>query len=474
MGDEGGVGRQASASRAERGVELYRDMLEMAEAGAVLIDAEGRIAEVNERMCALVGKPREALLGRSAAAAPGLPERIASQAAEVLARLRAEGRDERELKLPGADGRELILEMRARRAPDGSFRAIFRDVTEARKAEEQLRLKSMFLEAVANSSADGILVVDPRGKKILQNARTIELWKIPADVVEDPSGDRQVAHVMAYTTDPGKFLAEIEHQKRSPMEVTNDQLELVDGTVLDRHSAPVLGRDGLIYGRVYTFHDVTGFRRAEERIRGLLEEKDTILREAHHRVKNYMSTLQAILSLHARTLEEPSAISALGDAQLRVEGMLTLYDKLYVQAGSGSTVASIYMRELVEEIMANFPRTAEVTLEQRFDDFALDGRTMRTLGIIVNELLTNIMKYAFEGRDSGKIGVSLVLSDGKAELEVRDDGVGFRDDAQGKGIGFGLMLVDTLVRQLDGTMRVERGGGTRYSIVFDAAGLVRP
>jgi PAS domain S-box-containing protein len=466
MGERDGPVPEGRASGAARATDLYRDILDMTDIGFVAADSEGRIVEINERMCSLLGYDRSRLLGASLDAGPGAGER-AARAAAVLERLRSEGRDERELRLPSPGGRELVLEMRAARAPDGSFRAAFRDVTEARKAEEELRLKSMFLEAVANSTAEGILVVDPRGKKILQNERTVELWKIPRDVVEDPSGDRQVAHVMSFTKNPDKFIEEIERQKRAPLEVSDDQLELVDGTLLDRHSAPVAGPDGAIYGRVYTFHDVTGFRRAEERIRGLLEEKETILREVHHRVKNYMSTLQAILSLHARTLEEPSAIAALRDAQLRVQGMVMLYDKLYVGTDSGAVIASIYMRELVDEIVANFPRTAEISVEGSFDDFALDAKTMRTLGIIVNELVTNIMKYAFEGRSSGRIGVSLTSSGGRAALEIRDDGVGLPD--RGAGVGFGLMLVGTLVKQLGGTMTVGRDGGTRYSIEFGLA-----
>jgi PAS domain S-box-containing protein len=470
VGKESGIGEGKAASEAAREAELCRGLLDMAGVGILLADPEGLILEVNERLCALLGREQRSLVGDSLVAPPDA-RGIAVEAGEAFERVRAEGFDQRELRLPRHDGGEVLLEMRAERVRDGSFRAVFRDVTEERKAEEELRLKTMFLEAVANSSADGILVVDPRGTKILQNRRTAELWNIPREIAEDPNGDHQVAHIMAFTKNPQLFLEEIEHQKKAPLEVMNDQLELVDGTVLDRHSAPVLGPEGGIYGRVYTFHDVTGFRRAEERIRGLLDEKEMILREVHHRVKNYMTTLQAILSLHARSLSDPSAVAALGDAQDRIQGMVMLYDKLYVQTGSGSMIASIYMRELVEEIVDNFPRSVELTIDQRYDDFALNAKTMQTLGIIVNELLTNIMKYAFEGRSAGRISVSVTLLDGRARLEIRDDGVGLPEAANRHGgIGFGLMLIDTLVKQLGGTMAVERDGGTRYAIEFGIAG----
>lgn len=463
MAEHEARGETARGSDEAREAELYRRLLELSGSGFLLADPEGRIREADERLCALLGRERRALLGERLSALAG----ASSGAFEGLG---AEGPSARELRLARPDGGEAVLEMRAERAADGSLRAVFRDLAEERHSRERLERKAMFLEAFSESSADGFLVVDPSGRKILQNERTVELWKIPRDVADDPSGDRQVAHVMSFTRNPQCFFEEIEAQKRSPMSVVDDQLELVDGTVLDRHSAPVVGPDGQLYGRVYTFHDVTVFIRAEERIQGLLDEKELILGEVHHRVKNYMSTLISILSLHARTLEEPSAIEALNDAELRMQGMVRLYDKLYVQAGSGTVIASIYMRELVDNILANFPREVELSVEQSYGDFPLDAKTARTLGIIVNELLANIMKYAFVGRDSGRILVSLQALGGAARLDIQDDGVGL-PEAKGPGerLGFGRMLVDTLVDQLHGTIEIDRGSGTKYAIAFALA-----
>jgi two-component sensor histidine kinase len=336
--------------------------------------------------------------------------------------------------------------------------------------EGELRLRLMFLEAVANSSADGILVVGLRGQKIFQNQRTIDLWKIPPEVVADPDGDHQVAHVMSMTKNPQVFFDEIEHQKLFPFDVTTDQLELTDGTVLDRHSAPVIGADGKNYGRIYHFHDVTAFRQAEDRIQGLLDEKEILLREVHHRVKNYMSTLLSLLSLQTATLTEPAAVSALKDAQSRVQGMVLLYDKLYVSTGSGKFLVSHELPMLIDEIIATFPKHASVVVDKSVDSFMLEAKTMQTLGMITNELLTNIMKYAFVGRPSGHIAVSLRLEGKKASFVVQDDGIGMPEIADTRSsTGFGMMLVRTLVTQLGGTMSVERNEGTRFSLDFDVA-----
>ncbi len=330
------------------------------------------------------------------------------------------------------------------------------------------RLRLIFLEAVANSSADGILVVDLKGQKILQNNRTVELWKIPAEVVSDPNGSRQVAHVMSMTKNPKQFVDEIDIQKKNPMQINIDQLELVDGTVLHRHSSPVPGPDGRNYGRIYHFHDVTSFRRAEDEIRGLLEEKELILKEAHHRVKNYMSTLIGLLSLQASSLKEPSAIEALKEAQNRIHSMVLLYDKLYVSENFKAMSIAGYIPVLIDEIISNFPKSSEVTVEKHIDDFIIDAKRLQIIGIITNELITNIMKYAFTDQQSGKITVSITRENNRVTLCIEDNGAGMPESMDsGPSSGFGLRLVHMLAVQLKGNIRIDRRQGTVFTIDFD-------
>jgi len=330
------------------------------------------------------------------------------------------------------------------------------------------RLRLIFLEAVANSSADGILVVDLKGQKILQNNRTVELWKIPAEVVSDPNGSRQVAHVMSMTKNPKQFVDEIDIQKKNPMQINIDQLELVDGTVLHRHSSPVPGPDGRNYGRIYHFHDVTSFRRAEDEIRGLLAEKELILKEAHHRVKNYMSTLIGLLSLQTSSLKEPSAIEALKEAQNRIHSMVLLYDKLYVSENFKAMSIAGYIPVLIDEIISNFPKSSEVTVEKHIDDFIIDAKKLQIIGIITNELITNIMKYAFTDQQSGKITVSITRENNRVTLCIEDNGAGMPESMDsGPSSGFGLRLVHMLAVQLKGNIRIDRRLGTVFTIDFD-------
>jgi len=327
----------------------------------------------------------------------------------------------------------------------------------------------MFLEAVVNSSADGVLVVDPQGRKIFQNRRTMELWKIDPEVAADPDGSRQVAQVMKMTKNPQQFIDEIEHQKQFPLDINVDQLELIDGTVLDRHSAPVVGKDGTLYGRIYHFHDVTGFRQAQEKISGLLQEKESLLKEVHHRVKNYMASLSGLLTLQTYTMTDPAAINALEDTQSRIQNMMYLYDKLYVNNESASMSLAVYLPGLVEEILQNFPRRTEISLEKDIDDLVLDPKRLQVLGVITNELFTNIMKYAFVGRPTGRVRLSVKRLEETIQYSVEDNGIGLRSaDGTEKRSGFGLTLVADLARQLKGTIRIDGQDGTKVTILLDA------
>jgi PAS domain S-box-containing protein len=144
--------------------------------------------------------------------------------------------------------------------------AIAQDMTDRRQMEEALSNKTALLEAQINSSNDGILVVDMHGKKILQNQRTIDLWKIPRHIADNIDDNVQVQHVMNMTKYPEQFVDKVTYLYRHPDDISHDEVELTDGTVLDRYSAPVLGKDGQNYGRIWSFHDITRRKQAEQEL----------------------------------------------------------------------------------------------------------------------------------------------------------------------------------------------------------------
>ncbi len=149
---------------------------------------------------------------------------------------------------------------------EGKFCALVKNITERKKIENALRENTALLEAQLNSSIEGILVVDSNGKKILQNKRTVELWKIPQDIADNPDDSMQVQHVMQMTKYPEDFIEKIKYLYNHPDEISRDEVELINGTILDRYSAQVIGNDGKYYGRIWAFRDITNHKKAEEKL----------------------------------------------------------------------------------------------------------------------------------------------------------------------------------------------------------------
>jgi len=145
----------------------------------------------------------------------------------------------------------------------GGLVGISHDITKRKQAEEELERKTAFLEAQLNCSIDGILVVDEKGKKMLQNQRLTDLFKVPLPVVNAPDDEQLLNWGMQVVKNPEPFLARIRHLYLHPDEIGRDEIELKDGTILDRYSAPMTGQNGQYYGRIWMFHDITERKRAE-------------------------------------------------------------------------------------------------------------------------------------------------------------------------------------------------------------------
>jgi len=214
-------------------------------------------------------------------------------------------------------------------------------------------------------------------------------------------------------------------------------------------------------------HDITERKRSEERIKTLLTEKELILKEVHHRIKNNMSNIKGLLYLQAETLTDAAAIAALNDAQRRIESMMVLYDKLYRSDGFQELPVNEYLPVLVTEIISNFSNRDIVKIDNMIDEFVIDTETLFALGIIINEIITNIMKYAFTGRENGLITIIASSIDGRHTIVIGDNGSGMPEEIDfTNSSSFGLQLINTLVKQIKGTIRMERSEGTRFIIDF--------
>ena len=143
------------------------------------------------------------------------------------------------------------------------------DITDRKRAELELLSKTALLEAQVNATIDGILVVDPNGRRILRNRRFLEMFQIPQEILDLEDDAPALEYALRLIQDPDSFLGKIKYLYGHPEETSRDEIDLKDGTVLDRYSAPVKDAEGKHYGRIWTFRDITQRRRNEEKLRQL-------------------------------------------------------------------------------------------------------------------------------------------------------------------------------------------------------------
>ncbi|HEX3989479.1 MAG TPA: PAS domain S-box protein [Verrucomicrobiae bacterium] len=140
-------------------------------------------------------------------------------------------------------------------------------VAQLKGAQAELEWKTAFLEAEVNSSVDGLLIVDSDRKTIFQNQRFVDLFNMPAHIAEEEGDVNRVRWVRDFIKHPEPFVQKVLHLYAHPAETSHDEIELKDGTILDRHSFPAIGKDGKYYGRVWSFRDITARKKAEESLR---------------------------------------------------------------------------------------------------------------------------------------------------------------------------------------------------------------
>lgn len=342
-----------------------------------------------------------------------------------------------------------------------------RDITERKRADESRERIASLAQTTLDSTVDAILVVDNQGRWVGFNERFLRMWDIPREFISSGNDDRALSHAMTLLKDPGQFISKVNELKSSPEAESMDMLELVDGRTLERYSRPQR-LNGVPIGRAWSFRDITERRQAEARIQSLLREKDILLHEVHHRIKNNMTTVKSLLSMQAAAMKDQSAIAALKDARDRIQSMSLLYDKLYRSESVTEIAVGDYLSTLLDDIVANFPRHPSLSIEKHLDNFVLDARRSSSLGILVNELFTNAMKYAFGGNQHGVLAVTTSLKNKRATVTVADNGPGIPEAIDVTASpGFGLQLVEMLTEQLEGTISMERDHGTKWVLEFD-------
>jgi two-component sensor histidine kinase len=306
------------------------------------------------------------------------------------------------------------------------------------------RLQPASIEDVLSSCNVGVLIVDACGRVAFMNQALCRELSLEGD---------------AHGRTQAEVFAALDPKVREQLESNARHLDLSgDGRArwLERN-AWTIEAGAFAGGRLELYYDVTDWKRAEDR----LVEKETLLREVHHRVKNNLQIVSSLLNLQARHFFDDRDRALVRESQHRIRSMALVHEMLYATAGAALIDFSEYVHSLSHSLRAAFGETArDVVFSIRADGLVLDLDTAVHMGMLLNELISNALKHAF--RDKG----------GALEVEIREDERGLhlmvRDDGVGLPPGFdlesaptlGVQLVRAVSSQLGASVELESSGGT--------------
>lgn len=350
------------------------------------------------------------------------------------------------------------------------FIAILQDITDRKRVEEALRRSEALYRGIGESIDYGVWVCAPDGRNTYASDSFLKLVGLTQDQCSH-FGWGEVLH-------PEDAEGTIEAWKDCVRSGGTWDIEHrflgVDGQwhpVLAR-GVPVRDEAGRVLCWAGINLDISRLKQTEEQLRVSLLEKEVLLKEIHHRVKNNLQVISSLINLQASKVNEPGIKATLLDVRNRVGAMALVHAKIYQAPNLADLDFGGYAKSLVEEIWRSHGEVAaniRLTFLVESVDLAVD--TAVPCGIILNELATNALKHAFRGRDRGEVVVGLARdpSNQRVCLRVADDGVGMPPGTDWRqSPSLGLHLVDMLVRQLRGEVELVGGTGTEFRIRFDA------
>ncbi|NPV82332.1 MAG: PAS domain S-box protein [Candidatus Aminicenantes bacterium] len=226
---------------------------------------------------------------------------------------------------------------------------------------------------------------------------------------------------------------------------------------------------GELVSYIGIMRDITDRLNLENELRQTLIEKEVLIREVHHRVKNNLQLIQSILRLQAQYHASPEVRTALKDALGRIRSIALIYESLLRSTRLDRIHLDRYLEKIVSHALSLYRQDGrEIRIEQRLDEVQVDLALAHPCGLIVSELISNALKHAFNGRKEGTIRISLEKANGRqVVLTVSDDGKGLPENFDPKGsTSFGWQIIHDLVKQLKGTMSCKSGQGTEVRVIF--------
>lgn len=476
--------------------QKFRSIVEQSYNGITLSDEEGKIIEWNSAQERITGFRRNEVIGKylwdmsfnmasKRSRTPFAYERLKASTLNILKTGKAPGPNqamEHEIVRPdGTKGfiETLIFTIKTDKGFMGC--SIVSDITKRKKAEKALKASEESLRRTFDQSPIGAAIVSLNYHFLRVN--------------------NELCRITGYSEE--ELLSLTFGDITLPEDLENDikQAELLKSGEIDQYQMDkrYIRRDGEVIWvkiSVRMVKDVSGNplyflpmieninerKQMEDEIKASLKEKETLLREIHHRVKNNMQIINSLLSLQAGYIKDEESIELFRDTQNRIKSMAMIHEKLYQSESLAQINFADYIQSLIFEILSSYKIDSDL-IEIIIDvkSLFLNIETAIPLALITNELITNSLKHAFPLTDHfKKIENEFIPSDGKGEIKIMtkscngkimlvisDDGIGFPSDIDFKNTDtLGLQLVNNLTEQLDGKIELERNNGTTFKIIF--------
>jgi len=347
------------------------------------------------------------------------------------------------------------------------YTVILRDITDRKRAEQALRESEARFRTMADTAPVLIWMTDSNGQLNYFN----KVWlafKGRTMKEEIKAGKSEGIHPDDFNSSLENYSSSFNVRDEFQMEY---RLKRYDGNyrwMLDT-GIPRFTEDENFIGYIGSCIDITDRKQFEEQIHDSLKEKEILLKEIHHRVKNNLQIISSLLSLQSNYVKDQNTLEIFKESQNRVRSMALIHEKLYQKGDLSQVNFKEYVEDLVSSLYSTYrDKTKNINFSINIKELLINMDLAISLGLILNELISNALKYAFPNKPEGEINV-IFRSDGKNNyiLTISDNGIGLPKNFEFPGTEtLGLQLVKSLVEQHDAEIEFNRNGGTEIKITF--------
>jgi PAS domain S-box-containing protein len=454
---------KAVESQLQQANEQLQAVLDAVPGPVSWISSEGRYLGVNQHLATSFNLPPNAFVGQKLGFLENSPDFVQFME-QFLASAAQTERQVIEVQVNGSTRYYLIAAQKYNQGTNAVSVGI--DITERKQAEEAQRHSQALLQRLIDSNLIGVIFADFSGNITEANNTFLEMVGYTRE-------DLRSGQVRWLDMTPPQYAdddARAREQIRLTGTCTPHEKEYIrkDGSLV-----PILTGSALLEGSeedcVSFVLDLTLRKQAEKQIQDSLREKEVLLREIHHRVKNNLQVISSLLDLQSQYIEDRATLEMFRESCNRVRSMALVHEKLYQSKDCAKINFAEYIENLISYLFQAYGVNLDtIRLELNIDEVTLNINTAIPCGLIVSELVSNALKHAFPHNRKGTISVALYSElENSFTLLVRDNGVGFPQPLNISSFKtLGLQLVNVLTNQLDGTLEIALNSGTEVKVRF--------